>query len=255
MTLKQGTILITGGTSGFGLATARLLRKSWPQTEIWITGRRQDRLDAIVSELGKNRVRGFAFDIRDRQAVEKFASENNLKQVSVLINNAGLAAGLDPFHKASVDDWEQMIDTNLKGLLYITRAIIPHMMEAKLGHIINMGSIAGHIVYPQGHVYNATKFAVHALTQALRMDVLGSNIRVTTIDPGMAETEFSLVRFKGDAEKAKSVYQGIHALSPQDIAEAILWTLDRPSHVTIQEMIIMPTNQAGPQNIHREKNA
>jgi 3-hydroxy acid dehydrogenase/malonic semialdehyde reductase len=250
--LRKGTIVITGATSGFGEATARLIAAKWPDCKLWLTGRRKERLDALVKEVGADRAHGFVFDIRDRKAVEKFARSPGHEDVTVLVNNAGLAAGLDAFQDASVDDWEQMIDTNLKGLLFVTRALLPGMVERKLGHIVNLGSIAGHAMYPKGHVYAATKFAVKALNEALRIDTLGSNIRVTSVDPGMAETEFSKVRFKGDEERASSVYKGIEALRAQDIAEAILWSLERPAHVNIQEIIIMPTNQATPRDVHRK---
>jgi len=249
--LQKGTIVITGATSGFGEATARLLAAKWPHCTLWLTGRRQERLEALVKEVGADRARGFAFDIRDRSAVEKFAKSPGCEGITVLINNAGLAAGMDNFQDASVDDWEQMIDTNIKGLLYITRALLPGMVSRKLGHIVNLGSIAGHTVYPKGNVYAATKFAVRALNESMRIDTLGSNVRVTSIDPGMADTEFSSVRFKGDEVKAGAVYKGIEPLQANDIAESILWSLERPAHVNIQEIIIMPTNQATPRDVHR----
>ena len=249
--LKNGTIVITGATSGFGEATARLLADRWPDCKLWLTGRRKDRLDALVKEVGADRAHGFAFDIRDRKATEKFAKSPGCDDVTVLINNAGLAAGMDNFQDASLDDWEQMIDTNIKGLLFVTRALLPGMVARKCGHIVNMGSIAGHAVYPKGNVYAATKFAVKALNESLRIDTLGSHLRVTSIDPGMAETEFSKVRFKGDQARSDAVYKGIHALQANDIAETILWSLERPAHVNIQEIIIMPTDQATPRDVFR----
>lgn len=249
--LEQGTIVITGATSGFGAATARLLARKWPACRLWLTGRRQERLHALVRELGPERARGFCFDVRDRAAVEAFASGPGADRVTVLVNNAGLAAGLDPFQEASVDDWEAMIDTNLKGLLYVTRALLPGMIARGQGHIVNLGSIAGHIMYPKGHVYAATKFAVRALNEALRLDTLGSGVRVSSVDPGMAETEFSLVRFHGDAGKARAVYQGMRPLQAEDVAEAVLWCLDRPAHVNIQDIVIMPTDQATPRDVAR----
>jgi 3-hydroxy acid dehydrogenase / malonic semialdehyde reductase len=253
MRLKTGTILITGATSGFGLATARLLAGCWPEARLLLTGRRQDRLEALVAEIGPGRAKAACFDIRSRAAVEAFARDFSaeLKDCSVLVNNAGLAAGLEPFQEANVDDWEQMIDTNLKGLLYITRAVLPLMIARGEGHIVNLGSVAGHAVYPQGHVYNATKFAVRALNEALRIDTLGKNIRVTSISPGKAETEFSLVRFKGDGERARAVYEGMESLQPEDIAECILWSLERPRHVNIQEILVMPTEQASTRDVYR----
>lgn len=254
MALKNGIVLITGATSGFGLATARLLAKAWPGCQIWITGRREDRLNKLVHELGPERAQGFAFDIRDRGAVEAFARENTreLEKLTVLVNNAGLAAGLDNFQDANVDDWEQMIDTNIKGLLYITRALLPGMIRRGSGHIVNLGSIAGHQVYPKGNVYSATKHAVRALNEAMRIDTLGSGVRFTSIDPGMAETEFSLVRLHGDSEKARAVYAGMHPLQAEDVAEAILWSLERPAHVNVQEVVLMPTDQPSTRDVARK---
>lgn len=251
MQIKTGTVVITGATSGFGRATALLLARAWPDCELWLTGRRQERLDALVHEIG-SRARAFCFDIRDREAVEKFGLTCAAQRITVLVNNAGLAAGLDPFHEADIDDFERMIDTNLKGMLYITRALLPGMIARGEGHIVNLGSIAGRILYPKGHVYAATKFAVRALNEALRIDTLGKGIRVTSIDPGMAETEFSVVRFNGDQSKADSVYQGMRPLTAEDIAESILWSLERPAHVNIQEMVIMPTDQASPRDVNRK---
>lgn len=247
--IRKGRIVITGATSGFGSATARLLAKRWPECTLLLTGRRQERLDALVKELGEKRAQAFCFDVRDGAACEEFA--RGAGAVQVLVNNAGLAAGLDAFQDASVDDWDRMIDTNVKGLLYVTRALLPAMIARKEGHIVNLGSIAGHVMYPKGHVYAATKFAVKALNEGLRMDLLGTNVRVTSIDPGMAETEFSVVRFKGDEEKAKNVYKGMRPLSGEDIAECIAWSLERPAHVNIQEIIVMPTDQASPRDVHR----
>lgn len=252
MNLSNGTILITGATSGFGMATARLLARKWPKSTLWLTGRRKDRLDALVGEIGDERARAFAFDIRDRAACEALGREKGAENLSVLINNAGLAAGLSAFQESDVDDWERMIDTNLKGLLYVTRAVLPHLVARKAGHIVNLGSVAGRWVYPKGHVYNATKFAVQALNEALRLDLLGTNVRVTNIAPGMAETEFSLVRFAGDREKAQSVYQGMKPLSAEDVAETIFWCLERPAHVNVQELVLFPTAQASVRDVHRE---
>lgn len=245
--MENKTILITGATSGIGEAFARLVRSRSPGAELILTGRRADRLDSIAKELA---ARTAVFDIQDREAVGRFAA--GIEKVDVLVNNAGLAAGLDTFQEASLEDWEQMIDTNVKGLLYITRALLPKMISAKSGHIVNIGSVAGRQVYPKGHVYNATKFAVRAITEALRLDVQGMGIRVTEIQPGMVETEFSQVRFKGDKDKAKSVYTGLTPLSPDDVAEAIYWSLSQPKHVNVQEMLIMPTDQASVRDAFRK---
>ena len=254
MSLKNGTVLITGASSGFGAATAKMIAARWPYAKLMLTGRRRDRLEAVAREIGEDRARVYPFDIRNRRAVVLFAADyaSELKNVSVLINNAGLAAGLDTFQEASLDDWDQMIDTNVKGLLYISRLVMPHLIARGEGHVVNIGSIAGRDVYPKGHVYNATKFAVRALTEAMRIDTLGTGVRVTSIDPGMAETEFSLVRFKGDEERAGSVYKGMRPLSAEDIAEAILWSLDRPAHVNVQEILLMPTDQASARDVHRK---
>lgn len=253
MSLKNGTILITGASSGFGAATAKLLAARWPQAKLILTGRRRERLEAVAAELGADRALVCPFDIRSRPAVEQFAREHaeDLKHVSVLINNAGLAAGLDSFQEASLDDWDQMIDTNVKGLLYVSRALLPHLIKRGESHVVNIGSIAGRDVYPKGHVYNATKFAVRALTEAMRIDTLGTGVRVTSIDPGMAETEFSVVRFKGDEDRAGTVYKGMRPLSAEDIAEAILWSLERPAHVNVQEILLMPTDQASARDVFR----
>lgn len=253
MSLKTSTILITGASSGFGAATARLLSQRWPHARFMLTGRRRERLEALAEEIGKERARALPLDLRHRRAVELFAKDEaaSLGEVGVLVNNAGLAAGLSSFQESDLDDFDQMIDTNVKGLLYVTRMVLPYMIERGEGHIVNIGSVAGRTVYPKGHVYNATKFAVRAINEGLRIDTLGTGVRVTSIDPGMAETEFSLVRFKGDEEKARAVYTGIQALRPEDVAESILWSLERPSHVNIQEILIMPTEQAGPQNAFR----
>jgi 3-hydroxy acid dehydrogenase/malonic semialdehyde reductase len=248
--LKSGVVVITGATSGFGEAIARLVAREWPDATLWLTGRRQERLDALVKELGP-RARGFCFDIRDRKAVEGFANTPGADKITVLVNNAGLAAGLDNFHDADIDDWEQMIDTNIKGLLYITRALLPGMIARGRGHVVNMGSVAGHSVYPKGNVYSATKFAVRALNDALRLDVHGTGLRVTSVDPGMAETEFSQVRFKGDDSRAGAVYKGVRALQASDVAETVLWCLDRPDHVNIQDVVIMPTDQASARDVKR----
>lgn len=249
--LKDGIVLVTGATSGFGEAIARRVAQEWPGARVWITGRRKDRLEAVAREIG---ARAFAFDISSREEVDSFLRENaaELSQVSVLVNNAGLAAGLDNFQDASLDDFEQMIDTNLKGLIYITRGILPAMISRGEGHIVNMGSVAGRYTYLKGNVYSATKFAVHALGESIRLDTMGKNIRVTTIAPGMAETEFSVVRFKGDQEKADSVYKGMEPLRAEDIAEAVMWSLSRPAHVNIQEMVIYPTAQAAPREVARK---
>ena len=259
--MRGNWALITGATAGFGLATSELLGLE-KGMKLIITGRRQDRLDALAARLReKTEVRTLAFDVSDRAATEKALGSltNELKNLSVLINNAGLAMGTQTLAEGKFDDWDQMIDTNVKGLLYVTRLVLPHMLAHDggrgRGHVVNIGSVAGRWTYPGGGVYAATKFAVRALTDSLRMDLMGKKIRVTNIEPGMAETEFSEVRFQGDKERAAAVYKGFTPLSPRDIAETIAWCLERPAHVNIQELVIYPVDQVGvgPSYTHREK--
>lgn len=251
-------ILITGATSGFGAAIARTAAREWKASlTLILTGRRADRLAALREELEKGtvRVHTASFDIRDARAVEQFALEKAalLNNLDVLVNNAGLAAGLSTLQDGSLADWEAMIDTNVKGLLYMTRQILPGMVARKSGHIVNIGSIAGKEIYPRGNVYCATKHAVAVLTDAMRIDAVGSNVRFTNVSPGKAETEFSLVRFKGDEARAKAEYEGMRPLRPEDVAEAVLWSLSRPPHVNIQEILIMPTDQASTRDIHQKR--
>lgn len=246
--------LVTGATSGIGSATARALAKAG--YDLFLVARRADRLQVIareiVSSTGRH-VHTALLDVRDRQAVESFFQREaaSLGQVEVLVNNAGLARGTEKMQAAQVDDWEDMIDTNVKGLLYFTRGVLPHMVKAKRGHIVNIGSVAGRWVYPGGGVYCASKFAVRALSEGLRMDLAGTDVRVTNIEPGMVNTEFSLVRF-GDQEKADQVYDKMDPLTADDIAESILWCLQRPGRVTIQELVIFPTDQAAVGQVFRK---
>lgn len=236
--------LITGATSGIGEATARLLA---PTHHLILCGRRQERLTQLSTELSaETKVHHLDFDVRDRNAVsEKIASLPSAWQaVDVLVNNAGNAHGLDPFHEASVDDWDAMIDINVKGLLYVSQAITPGMVKREKGHIINIGSIAGIEVYPKGHVYCASKFAVDAITQGMRQDLNPFGIRVTEIKPGLVATEFSEVRFKGDAERATQVYKGFQPLTAMDVADTIKYAVEAPAHVTIADLTILPTAQA-----------
>lgn len=238
--------LITGATSGFGKATADLLAKNG--CNVIITGRRAERLEAfyhILQEKYGVNVLSYCFDVRDLNQCVEMANDLEAREIvpDILINNAGLASGKDKIHEGLIGDWERMIDTNIKGLLYITRSILPMMVERNEGHVINIGSTAGHIVYPEGNVYNATKFAVKALNEAINLDLVGTNIRCCSIDPGAAETEFSEVRFHGDAEKAKKVYEGYEALKAEDIASAIYYVVTTPQHVNITNMVIYPTAQ------------
>ena len=238
---------ITGGTSGIGKATASLFAKNG--YNIIITGRRKERLDAYSNELKSNYkidVLALNFDVRNLKEVETaiHSIPEQWKKINVLVNNAGLAVGLSSMQEGVIDDWERMIDTNVKGLLYITRTLSPILIQNGFGHIINIGSVAGKEVYANGNVYCATKHAVDALNKAMRIDLLPHNIKVTAINPGMVETEFSIVRFKGDEERAKKAYAGLTPLTPEDIADTIFWVASRPAHVNINDIIIMPTAQA-----------
>jgi 3-hydroxy acid dehydrogenase/malonic semialdehyde reductase len=247
------TILITGATSGFGEAIARLFAKSdW---QLILTGRRQQRLDALQQDLGgPNKVHTCCFDITNREAVEQVLDNlpSKFNNVDVLVNNAGLALGLEPADKTELDDWEKMVDTNIKGLMYCTHKLLPFMRARNQGYIINIGSIAGNWPYPGGNVYCASKAFVKQFSLALRADLLGSAIRVSNIEPGNAETEFSTVRFKHDEQRAKNVYDGTVALTAQDIANTVWWLVNTPRHVNITTMEIMPTDQAnGPLAVYR----
>lgn len=242
-----GKILVTGATSGFGMAIARKFADNG--FDIIITGRREDRLNSLKQELEEQygvKVTALAFDIRSREEVEE-AVENLREQtdvIDILVNNAGLASGLSTIDEGDIDDWEVMIDTNLKGLLYITRMVLPMLKNSKAAHIFNIGSTAGKSVYKNGNVYCATKFAVDALNQSMRIDLLPYGIKVTAINPGMAETEFSLVRFKGDAEKATSVYNDIQPLKAEDIADIAFYCATLPPHVCINDLTVTCINQA-----------
>ena len=246
--LMKKTILITGATAGFGRATA--LRFAREGFNLIVTGRRKERLDDLEKELLAYegvKVMPLNFDVRKRYEVEDAINSlpEEWKNIDILVNNAGLAVGLDHIDKGNIDDWDRMIDTNVKGLLYVTRAVAPLMAERNSGHIINISSIAGREVYENGNVYCASKHAVDSLSRAMRIDLLRHNIKVTNISPGMAETEFSLVRFKGDKPKAREVYLGIDALTAEDIAETIWYCASLPSHVCINELVITPVQQAG----------
>ncbi len=256
--LKGRLALVTGATSGFGLAIAR--RFAAEGARVVVTGRREDRLRSIARELSAKHgvpVTPLVFDVRDRAAVEAalLGQRDLLTSLDVVVNNAGLAAGLDPVQSADPDDWDRMIDTNVKGLLWVTRAVLPGMIERRRGDVVNMGSVAGHQAYGGGSVYAATKFAVRAISEALRYDVLGTGVRVTNVAPGLAETEFSLVRFKGDEARAQSVYRGVRALTGDDVADAVAWAVTRPPHVNVQEILLMPTDQASVYALHRREPA
>jgi NADP-dependent 3-hydroxy acid dehydrogenase YdfG len=245
--------LITGATSGIGEATARLLSKN--QFDLIICGRREDRLARLQSELASvTKVYKLTFDVRDLAAVKMALQTlpNEWKKINVLINNAGNAHGLDPIQKGSVADWDAMIDINVKGLLYVSREVMPGMIERQQGHIVNIGSIAGKEVYPNGNVYCASKHAVDAITNSMRLDLNPHGIKVTGIHPGMVETEFSVVRFKGDGERASNVYKGLEPLKGDDVADLILFAITRPAHVVVADMIVFPKAQASATVVKRE---
>lgn len=250
--MKNKTICITGATSGIGKAAAQLFAQKGHR--LILCGRRQNRLEELKTNLNTP-IHLLNFDVRDRSAVfEAIASlPKEWKKIDVLINNAGNAHGLDPVETANLDDWDAMIDGNVKGLMYVTKAFLPQMVERKEGQIINIGSIAGLEVYPKGNVYCASKFAVDAFTQGLRIDLNPYSIRVGAIHPGLVETEFSLVRFKGDTERSKSVYDTVNALQAGDVANAIAYMVEAPPHVTIADLTLLPTDQANATIINRKK--
>jgi NADP-dependent 3-hydroxy acid dehydrogenase YdfG len=251
--LSDATVFVTGATAGFGAATAR--RFAGAGARVVISGRRAERLAELAAELGE-RAHPLTLDVRDQAAVEAAVAglPVDFAAISVLVNNAGLALGLEPAHKAHLDDWETMVDTNIKGVMYCTRAVLPGMVERARGHVINLGSVAGSYPYPGGNVYGATKAFVHQFSLNLRADLLGSRVRVTCVEPGMAETEFSLVRFKGDEAKAKTPYKGLEAMSGEDIAEVIHFVATLPAHVNINTLEMMPVAQAfGPFVFAREE--
>jgi NADP-dependent 3-hydroxy acid dehydrogenase YdfG len=249
------TIMITGATAGFGKAIARKFAGNG--YDVIITGRRKERLDELEKELlnrGNIRVLSLNFDVRNKDEVATVIDNlpTEWKAIDILVNNAGLAVGMDHIDAGNTDDWDRMIDTNVKGLLYVTRAVAPLMVARNTGHIFNIGSIAGKENYENGNVYCASKSAVDSLSRSMRIDLLKNNIKVTHIAPGMAETEFSLVRFKGNKEKAGIVYKGIDALTADDIADAIYYCATLPAHVCINDLVITPTQQAGVNHNYRK---
>jgi 3-hydroxy acid dehydrogenase/malonic semialdehyde reductase len=250
--LEHRVAFVTGATSGFGHAIA--LRLVQEGARVVVCGRRGERLAELASALG-DRALPLVLDVRDRAAVESAvgALPAPYADVDVLVNNAGLALGLQPAHRASLDEWETMIDKNCRGLVTCTRAFLPGMVARGRGHVVNIGSVAGTYPYPGGNVYGATKAFVHQFSQNLKSDLLGTNVRVTVIEPGMAETEFSLVRLK-DPERARAVYAGVHPLEADDIADAVAWCVTRPPHVNVNVIELMPAAQAfGAFAVHRER--
>ncbi len=255
-TLKNKIVFITGATSGIGKACAESFASEG--AKLILIARRENLLTDIKNELyvkHNTETLTITLDVRNRNEVQKVVTSlpDPWKNIDILVNNAGLAKGMNKIYEDDIDNWEDMIDTNIKGLLYVTRAIVPGMVERENGHIINIGSTAGHEAYPKGHVYCATKHAVNAITKGLRMDVVDKNIRVSTVDPGAVETNFSVVRFSGDKEKAKNVYKGLTPLTGSDVAEAVLFCATRPPHANIAEIILMPTQQASAMVFHRKE--
>ena len=255
MSLKGKIVFVTGASAGIGEATA--LAFAAEGARLLLAARRADKLAAVAAaalQRGAQAVHTFSLDVRDRNAVEKAigALPAEWAAIDVLVNNAGLSRGLEKLYQGKIEDWEEMIDTNVKGLLYVTRAVVPGMVERGRGHVVNLGSVAGEMTYPNGAVYCASKAAERAINDGLREDVLGTPIRVTSVDPGMVETNFSLVRFHGDAERAAKVYKGVKPLVAEDIADVIVWTVSRPEHVNIARVVLTPVQQANALLFHRE---
>jgi len=253
--MNQKIALITGATAGIGYETALLLAQN--NYDLILTGRRKDRLDALENKLKSSftcKIVTLNFDIRIKTETEDALNSlpEEWKAIDLLLNNAGLAAGLAPINSADVDDWERMIDTNVKGLLYTSRIVSSWMIDRQKGHIINISSIAGRESYPNGSVYCGTKHAVEAISRAMRIELLSYGIKVTTLSPGAVETEFSVVRFRGDQERADQVYKGFKPLSPKDVAETILFIASRPAHVNIDDLLILPTSQGSARDIFRK---
>ena len=253
--IKGKTALITGATAGIGEASARAFAAM--EVNLILLARREERLDPLKEELEQAHgidVLTKMFDVRLSEAASQLADELEAagKVPDILLNNAGKACGMSKLHEGDLDDWEEMIDTNVKGLLYMTRAILPMMVARDSGHVINIGSIAGHQVYPLGNVYNATKFAVRALSEGMNLDVAGTKVRVSSIDPGLVQTEFSEVRFRGDKERAAGIYEGYTPLAGEDVAEVVVFVANRPAHVDILDLVILPTDQRSAHVVHKE---
>ncbi len=254
--LKNKIVFITGASAGIGEATAIAFAEQ--DVRLILAARRKEKLDQLAKTL-KNKFGTeslcLSLDVTRQYDVQKTVDglPANWSEIDILVNNAGLGLGVDKIHEARIADWEEMIDTNIKGLLYVSRAVIPGMVQRKRGHVINLGSAAGHEVYPGGNVYCATKHAVDALTKGMRMDLIDTPVRVSTVDPGLVETDFSIVRFKGDVERAKKPYENIKPLVGSDIADIIVFVASRPAHVNINEVIVMPKGQASTTMVHRDK--
>lgn len=248
--LVDSTVFVTGASSGIGQACARAFAAAGAR--LLLCARRTDRLAELADELDTE-VRHFRLDVRDRDAVNAAIEglPDSWRDIDVLVNNAGLAAGLAPLQEGDPQDWDRMIDTNVRGLLNVTRAVVPAMVARRRGHVINIGSVAGRETYPSGAVYCASKAAVDRITTGLRMDLLGTGVRVSTVDPGLVDTEFSVVRFHGDRERAEEVYAGMTPLTGDDVAEAVVWVADRPAHVQVTDLVIFPTAQASATRVAR----
>lgn len=250
--LQQHLALVTGASSGIGEACAR--RFAQAGADLILTARRGVRLEALAQELRQQytvQVQTLVLDVRDRSAVETAFAPLADAPIDILVNNAGLSRGLGPLHQGSIEDWEEMIDTNLKGLLYVTRTLLPGMVTRGHGHLVNIGSIAGRQTYPGGNVYCGSKAAVRAISEGLKLDLVGTPIRVTEIQPGLVDTEFSTIRFHGDRDRADRTYQGMTPLSGDDIADLVLFAVTRPAHVNISELLVMPTDQSSTTLVHR----
>ena len=252
--LSNKIVFITGASSGIGKACAEAFAKE--RSHLILSARRLSLIKKLSQSLVKKyKIKTYTaqLDVRNKDQVKNLISSlpKEWKKIDILINNAGLARGFSNIDEGSIEDWDEMMDTNVKGLLYVSREILPLMVKRKKGHVINIGSIAGHTVYPKGNVYNASKFAVNAISKGMRLDLYEKDIRISTIDPGMVETEFSIVRFRGDNQRAKKVYEGLKPLTPEDIADAILYCATRPPHINIDELIITPTAQASAMHIKR----
>lgn len=255
VSVKNQIVLITGASSGIGEACANAFAQAG--AKLILVARREKRLKQLAEQLRQNYacdLHLLALDVCDRSQVQSALDQLPMpwSAVDILINNAGLSRGLDKLHEASIQDWEEMIDTNIKGLLYMTRTLVPGMVSRGKGHVINLGSIAGHQTYPGGSVYCATKAAVKAISEGLKQDLLGTSVRVSSVDPGLVETNFSNVRFHGDTERAEKVYQGLTPLTPDDVADVIFFCATRSPHVNISEVILMPVDQAGATLVNRK---
>lgn len=248
--LVDATVLVTGASSGIGRACAQAFAAAGAR--LVLCARRRERLAALAEELDTDTYH-IELDVRERAAVERTLGQlpEAWRDIDVLVNNAGLAAGLGPLQEGDPDDWDRMLDTNVRGLLNVTRAVVPAMVARGRGHVVNIGSVAGRETYPGGAVYCASKAAVDRITRGLRMDLLGSGVKVSTVDPGLVDTEFSLVRFHGDSERATDVYAGMDPLTADDVADAVVWVVDRPAHVQVSDMVLLPTAQASATRVAR----